>query len=154
MYRIVILRRAMLILASESTNSRTTSRNSQGFQKQVFEMTPRLSSIFDDASTGLTKFLEIGKWHGHWVAFCYLNVELGFRNLLEHQRHDSSRHISMTVIAVVFSLITATLLASAVQRPASPSNTALSVFWFLSLSFGVTSAVNSVLGLVWSQSSA
>ncbi|THH09698.1 hypothetical protein EW145_g1827 [Phellinidium pouzarii] len=72
--------------------------------------------------------------------------------LMKRQHRESSKHLAMTCITVLFSIVTAIMFSSSADQPSSALDFAVSGFWIVSLACGIAAAITSVLGLVWWES--
>lgn len=68
------------------------------------------------------------------------------------EENATLKYLNMTTVATFFSAITATTLQFSFAQTGTNLDNAVNFFWFLSLIFSVSSAINSLLGMTWRKS--
>ncbi|PFH48870.1 hypothetical protein AMATHDRAFT_5391 [Amanita thiersii Skay4041] len=67
------------------------------------------------------------------------------------QRHSAANLLNLSTVATFFSAVTATTLQYSFQMHDDMIATATNAFWFASLVFSISAAVNSLLAITWKQ---
>ncbi|KAG6908172.1 hypothetical protein DXG01_005872 [Tephrocybe rancida] len=78
-------------------------------------------------------------------------VEIGVPTIRFAQQHGATHLVNLSTIAIFFSAVTATTLQFSFSLPRNTVPDAVNCFWFASLVFSVSAAVNSLVGLTWKQ---
>ncbi|KAH8112403.1 hypothetical protein DFH11DRAFT_1607422 [Phellopilus nigrolimitatus] len=120
-----------LIYAQNDTDGQ---QNAHDTQIHLVDILPLLSQKLDAVAVGLSQFLD-------------LVVPV----IWEAQQAELSRYLNMTLIATFLSAVTATTLQFSFAQASTTLTIAINTFWFCSLIFSTSSAVNSLLGLTWRQ---
>jgi len=68
------------------------------------------------------------------------------------QQHAAANLLKLSIIAMFFSVVTATTLQFSYQSTDGVLENSVNALWFFSLIFSIAAAVNSLLGLTWEQS--
>ena len=110
----------------------------------------RLENLTEDF---IPIFIDIGKCRTglKLQSFAYGFIA-GIPTVRSSQKHSASVLENLSTIATLFSGVTATMLQFS-WSPPQPTTlfAAVNVFWFTSLVFSISAAVNSLLGLTWTQ---
>lgn len=83
----------------------------------------------------------------------HLRTWTGYSHIQNSERNATSRYLTMTTIATFFSGITATTLQFSFMETNGVLDNMVNFFWFSSLVFSISSAINSLLGMTWRKSS-
>ena len=109
----------------------------------------RLENLTEDF---IPVFIDIGKYHTRKLRSSAYGLITGIPTVRSSQKHSASVLENLSTIATLFSGVTATMLQFS-WSPPQPTTlfAAVNVFWFTSLVFSISAAVNSLLGLTWTQ---
>ena len=109
----------------------------------------RLENLTEDF---IPVFIDIGKYRIGKLQSSAYNFITGIPTVRSSQKHSASVLENLSTIATLFSGVTATMLQFS-WSPLQPTTlfAAVNVFWFTSLVFSISAAVNSLLGLTWTQ---
>ncbi|KIP12841.1 hypothetical protein PHLGIDRAFT_32714 [Phlebiopsis gigantea 11061_1 CR5-6] len=78
-------------------------------------------------------------------------MEIGIPTVRFSQKHATTNFQNLSTVAALFSGVTATMLQFSWNVTDTHLSIAVNVFWFISLVFSISSTVNSLLGLSWTQ---
>lgn len=99
-------------------------------------------------------FITIGSCTAFLSRFHTLTLQysIGIPTIRASQKLSVTTFVNMSTVAALFSAVTASMLQFSWNAdPQTPIAVSVNVFWFTSLVFSVSSAVNSLLGLAWTQ---
>ena len=77
--------------------------------------------------------------------------KLGVKTIRGAQKHSAANLINLSTVATLFSGVTATMIQFSYMSTGNVEANAVNGFWFTSLVFSISAAVNSLLGLSWMQ---
>lgn len=78
-------------------------------------------------------------------------IFLGIPTVRSSQEHSVAILVNQSTVATFFSGVTATMLQFSYNVAETKLDIAVNAFWFVSLVFSTSAAVNSLLGLTWMQ---
>ena len=79
------------------------------------------------------------------------SANIGVKTIRGAQKHSAANLINLSTVATLFSGVTATMIQFSYTDTATATANAVNGFWFTSLVFSISAAVNSLLGLTWMQ---
>ncbi|KAF8888546.1 hypothetical protein BD779DRAFT_1439978 [Infundibulicybe gibba] len=103
-------------------------------QRYIHDLTSEMGEHIDSITSTLSMFIEIGV---PTIRFA--------------QKHGATNLLNLSTVATFFSAVTATTLQFSFDKIETRVENAVNSFWFASLVFSISAAVNSLLGLTWKQ---
>lgn len=100
----------------------------------IIDIIPAMRQLIDGVTSALTMFLENG-----------------LPAIRVSQDRSSTNLLNLSTTATFFSAVTATTLQMSYQTTETLLQRAVNTFYFASLILSVAAAVNSLLGLAWTQ---
>ncbi|GJE84621.1 WD40 repeat-like protein [Phanerochaete sordida] len=122
-----------------------------------YSVTLQLSVSLDDIETAAVRkyvhdlSITLGYRLHHIASFIPRFIELGVPTIRGVQKGSAGNLINLSTVATLFSGVTATVLQFSYANNSTTSAEAVNGFWFISLVFSISAAVNSLLGLTWMQ---
>ncbi|KAF7797508.1 hypothetical protein EIP86_008708 [Pleurotus ostreatoroseus] len=107
--------------------------------------TPAVRRYIHDVSVCLGPRLQ------HIKDFIPVFIGVGVKTIRGAQKHSAANLINLSTVATLFSGVTATMVQFSYADTATATANAVNGFWFTSLVFSISAAVNSLLGLTWMQ---
>ena len=75
----------------------------------------------------------------------------GIKTIRGAQKHSAGNLYNLSTVATLFSGVTAAMIQFSYQDTGTLKENVVNGFWFTSLVFSISAAVNSLLGLTWMQ---
>ncbi|KIP12842.1 hypothetical protein PHLGIDRAFT_32715 [Phlebiopsis gigantea 11061_1 CR5-6] len=108
------------------------------------------ASLINVHQTTLKRQL-IGKRLQPITVFIPMFIKVGIPTIRGAQKGSATNLVNLSTVAALFSGVTATMIQFSYQANSTTLEDAVNGFWFISLVFSISAAVNSLLGLTWMQ---
>ncbi|KAF8893635.1 hypothetical protein BD779DRAFT_1396588, partial [Infundibulicybe gibba] len=94
---------------------------------------------------------EMGEHIDNTISILSMFIGIGVPAIRFAQKHSVKNLLNLSTVATFFSAVTATTLQFTFDKVETPAENAVNSFWFASLVFSISAAVNSLLWLTWKQ---